>query len=240
MRCLYRVVQLTKDKIVGFSKELGNVLKGFIDDIAKDEKDLSPNYVYLLFETTALSLKFLNGKEEMKAMKSDLMPSLNFIIQNNKSDLMGYAFQIYSLYVSSTDELKPLFSALVENILKNKEMWSDSHKHLVPSMTQFLISMICKHPEHMKQYSSIIGEVVKHLLDTKVRMETSALQIISAFFERVGIVDQTLHDVLFAIFQTMHYYRNNTKKGMIPPAITRTVFIFFATFIINFGEDSLI
>ena len=65
MRCLYRVVQLSKDKLIGFSKDLGPVLKKFIDDIAKDEKDLSQNYVYILFETAALSLKFLNGKEEM-------------------------------------------------------------------------------------------------------------------------------------------------------------------------------
>ena len=38
----------------------------------------------------------------------------------------------------------------------------------------------------------------------------------------------------------MHFYRNNTKKKIIPVAITKAILIFFSTFIVNFGEDSLI
>ena len=38
----------------------------------------------------------------------------------------------------------------------------------------------------------------------------------------------------------MHFYRNNTKKGVIPVAITKSVLVFFSTFIINKGIDTLI
>jgi hypothetical protein len=38
----------------------------------------------------------------------------------------------------------------------------------------------------------------------------------------------------------MHFYRNNTKNKVIPISITKSIWTFFATFIINFGEDSLL
>lgn len=38
----------------------------------------------------------------------------------------------------------------------------------------------------------------------------------------------------------MHFYRNNTKNKVIPVTITKSILTFFATFIVNFGEDSLI
>ena len=61
-----------------------------------------------------------------------------------------------------------------------------------------------------------------------------------AYFERVGSDNDILKKVLFAIFTSMHFYRNNTKKGIVPPGVTKPVLIFFATFIINFGEDALL
>ena len=63
MRSLYRVVQLSKEKVLQFSQQLSQVLSKFIQDTAKDENDQSPNYVYILFETTALSLKLMGSNQ---------------------------------------------------------------------------------------------------------------------------------------------------------------------------------
>jgi len=49
-----------------------------------------------------------------------------------------------------------------------------------------------------------------------------------------------VHKLLFQIFSTMHFYRNNTKNKVIPVTITKSILTFFATFIVNFGEDALI
>ena len=38
----------------------------------------------------------------------------------------------------------------------------------------------------------------------------------------------------------MHYYRNNTKKKVIPSAIVKSVLVFFATFVVNHGSAKLI
>ena len=113
-------------------------------------------------------------------------------------------------------------------------------KYLIPSLGQFLISMICKFPDHIKQYSNEVGTIMKHLMSTDIRMEAVALQIGSALFERIGILDETLlKDFLFSIFSTMHFYRNNTKNKSIPISITRAILVFFATFMVNYGADAL-
>lgn len=72
-------------------------------------------------------------------------------------------------------------------------------------------------------------------------METVGLQIVSALYERVGISDPAqLKDFLFTVFSCMHFYRNNTKNKVIPVAITKSILIFFATFIVNHGVDLLV
>jgi hypothetical protein len=123
---------------------------------------------------------------------------LNFIVENNKTDLMGYAFQIYALFVARSDTNCQLYEALTASIIQNQENWGKSMKYLIPSLGQFLISMICKFPDHIKQYSNEVGNIIKHLLSTDIRMEAVGLQIGSALFERVGILDENLvKDFLF-------------------------------------------
>jgi hypothetical protein len=53
--------------------------------------------------------------------------------------------------------------------------WNKDVKQLIPSFGQFLIAMVCKFPDFMKQYSEKIGEIVLHLLGTEIRMEPIAL-----------------------------------------------------------------
>jgi len=78
-------------------------------------------------------------------------------------------------------------------------------------------------------------------MDTQVRMESIAMQIGSTLFERLGVFDENLlKEFLTQIFTSMHYYRNNTNNKTIPRAITTSILIFFATFMVNYGCDSLI
>ena len=48
----------------------------------------------------------------MAQLRTALLPSLIFIIENNKTELMGYAFQIFALFVASHDELQEVYKAL--------------------------------------------------------------------------------------------------------------------------------
>lgn len=72
-----------------------------------------------------------------------------------------------------------------------------------------------------------------HLINVDIRMEQTSLQTASAIFEKMGIPsDQFLHDYLMAIFTTLHFYRNNTKTKTIPVKIVRSIWTFFANFMI--------
>lgn len=71
-------------------------------------------------------------------------------------------------------------------------------KFLIPSLGQFLISMICKFQSYMSNFIPQISEIVLHLMSTDIRMEQTALQISTAMFERLGITnDQVVHKMLF-------------------------------------------
>jgi len=50
-------VQLAQEHIVPFAETLGQVISAFIDAAARDEAQSSPNYIYILFETAALTLR---------------------------------------------------------------------------------------------------------------------------------------------------------------------------------------
>lgn len=151
------------------------MLTKFISDTAKDENDQSPNYIYILFETTALTLKYLrNNPQELGSLQQNLSESLNFIIQSNKTDLMGYAFQIYALFIASSDQISPLYEQLLQSILQTSN-WNKDVKFLIPSLSQFIIAMMCKFPEYMKQHAGVISEIVLHLMSSDIRMEPVAL-----------------------------------------------------------------
>lgn len=114
-------------------------------------------------------------------------------------------------------------------------------KYLIPSMGQYLISMICKYPEQMKACSAQLGEIIKYLMSTEVRMELTALEIAGVLFERLGLVNESLlKEVLFQIFTCMHFYKNNTKNKAIPLAIIKQIFVFFSTIIVTFNVEALL
>lgn len=242
MRALYRVIQISQEKVQAFSETLGQVLSKFISDAAKDEEDQSPNYIYLLFETAALSLKYTGSNEASLAqLRNALLPALLFIIEHNKTELMGYAFQIFALFVASHSDLEEVYQHLTQSLLANQANWAKDMKYLMPAMGQFLIAMICKHPQYVQGFAPQIGQVIKHVMSTEIRMETVGLQIGSALLERVGVTDQSfLREFLLAIFTSMSFYRNNTKNKVIPVKITVAVLIFFATFIVNNSVDALL
>jgi hypothetical protein len=62
-------------------------------------------------------------------------------------------------------------------------------KYLIPSLGQFLISMMCKFPNEMMEHRQSISEICIHLMSTEVRMESTGLQILMVLFERLGMHD---------------------------------------------------
>ncbi len=72
-------------------------------------------------------------------------------------------------------------------------------------------------------------------------MESSALQIAQAVFERINVDNSTfLKEILVGIFTSLHFYRNNTKSKVIPSAIMKCIHTFLAVFMICHSSQVLI
>jgi hypothetical protein len=73
-------------------------------------------------------------------------------------------------------------------------------------------------------------------------MESEALKISSAVFEKIGTGFDNgsfLQAVLYGIFTSLHFYRNNTKSKVIPTSIMKAVHAFFSTFMAIHGTQML-
>lgn len=84
---------------------------------ALDEASTSPNYLYILFETTALTLRHLKGTEAFGIVEGHLGNSLALIIERNVTDMLSYAFQIFALFVANSQQLQSTYKQLMESIL---------------------------------------------------------------------------------------------------------------------------
>mmetsp|Transcript_5909 Transcript_5909/g.9614 ORF Transcript_5909/g.9614 Transcript_5909/m.9614 type:complete len:184 (+) Transcript_5909:1963-2514(+) len=176
------------------------------------------------------------GKVEVR-----LQRPLTYIIDTNKQELMGYAFQILSLFAANSGANSEMYQKLMQALIKDSTNWDKDNKYLIPSLTDFVITMICKYTDFTKQFSGDLINLCKHLMSQAIRMEGEGLKIASAMLERMGMFDPAfVKDIFFAIFSSLHFYRNNTKGKVIPTAIMREVLVFFATFVINFGIQDLI
>jgi hypothetical protein len=80
-------------------------------------------------------------------LENYLVPSLNYIMEKNITDMISYAFQIYSLFIANSTEVTDNYKVLTESILSSKGNWDKDMKYLIPALSQFLIAMIYKYPQ---------------------------------------------------------------------------------------------
>lgn len=162
------------------------MLSRFIIEVSADEKNASPNFTYILFEACALTLTFIKeNRESFVAFEDQITPALNSIIQQNLTDLSGYAFQLYSTFVASSAELRPNYEVLAKSVITSTSNWQKEMKYLIPALTVYLNTVISKHPGYVKQYIPNIMQISQHLLSPEMRLEQASLQIASTVFERV-------------------------------------------------------
>lgn len=68
------------------------MLASFIAEVIKDGST-SPNYVYILFEASALTLTYVRSDPNaFNSVEGQLTPVLNQIMEQNSTELLGYAF----------------------------------------------------------------------------------------------------------------------------------------------------
>lgn len=174
-------------------------------------------------------------------MEECLAPTLNFIMERNMTDMIGYAFQLYAIFVANSTTLSPNYQLLANSILSNKDNWEKDMKYLIPALANYLVAMIYKYPDQFTSGAGLtsLQEIVSHLMKHDVRMEPTAMTLAGAMFEKLTAPEAFAKGFLLAVFHCMHFYRNNTKSKLIPLAITKAVWSCLATFAIYQGLQSL-
>lgn len=115
-------------------------------------------------------------------------------------------------------------------------------KYLIPALANFLIAMIYKYPDQFNGNANNmrnLQEIVAQLMNHEIRMESTAMTIAGAIFEKLssggGLTEQFLNSFLFSVFSCLHFYRNNTKTKTIPLTITKSIWSCLSTFVIYHG-----
>lgn len=117
----------------------------------KDDGSASPNYAYILFEASALTLSYTrDNAEAFAAVEEELTGAISTIIEQNVSDYLGYAFQLYSTFIANSTEFKLQYKVLCESVLSNMDNWGKDLKYLIPAFTILVTTVICKYPDYAR------------------------------------------------------------------------------------------
>lgn len=162
-------------------------------------------------------------------------------MEKNVTDMIGYAFQLYSLFVAASSQLNQNYKYLMDSILQSKANWEKDMKYLIPALTNFVIAMIYKYPQQVIDKIQDMQNIVAHLMNSEIRMEPQAMSIAGAIFEKLQPLNETfLQNFLFSVFSCLHFYRNNTKTKLIPVTITRAIWSCLATLVVHNGVTPLL
>jgi hypothetical protein len=119
MRCFFRTIYLASDKLLQPDiQNLATSIDALVINAIKNSSE--DNFNYYLFETIATLLKRLASLDASlyTYFESIIRVNLIKIIQENVTDLIGYAFQIFSFeYYISGDNIDPIFGVRVFLIL---------------------------------------------------------------------------------------------------------------------------
>ena len=61
--------------------------------------------------------------------------------------MIGYAFQLYAIFVANSTTMQPVYQTLADSIIQNKSNWEKGMSYLIPALTNFSIAMIYKYPD---------------------------------------------------------------------------------------------
>ena len=145
MRCFFRIIKLTQEqKLQSLAESINSSMDSILKLIIKNPQKDEFNYYY--FETCALIMKkfeICNNNNTtdptlVKKFENTLRDDLNFILQNNVTDLLGYTFQFFAYYLFITNDNNTFYQKILEIILTNEKMWDINMKYLYPPSIEFI------------------------------------------------------------------------------------------------------
>ena len=88
----------------------------------------------------------------MKKYEEALAPHLNKVITENRTDMIGYVFQIYAAMIlySPDRDLSQDYSVILGSVT-DAENWRKDLKYLAPGQAKIIAAVAYRHPNFLKE-----------------------------------------------------------------------------------------
>jgi len=247
---LFRLVTIAKEDFLPYAKGFSEAIAMFVDKCTKDSAT-SAYSIYVLFETIGyvisssykMSLEHPQSNcENIKSYEEALLPVLNGILTENRTDIIIYVFQIYAAFVlySSSSELAQSYAQVARSVLEDPSNTDLDMKYLVPAYVKLLSAILYRHTGFFADYKEHLFGLLDKILTT-LNLEDDATSLLACMTEVLPIdsISNELISATKAIFQRMLAYKSKTRMKKIPDSFLKSVFIFMSRFVLSNSCDHL-
>ena len=158
-------------------------------DKAIEDMNTSAYSIYVLFETIGYILFNLskNDKNVISVYEVKLEPKMFKIIEENRTDITGYVFQIFAaliLYRPETrisDNFRTIFQSII-----NDSNWTNEFKYLAPGQSKVIQAIMTLYPDEIDSSFDQIFKIYNTLLN-EMSLEEHALDLLGTIVEEYDI-----------------------------------------------------
>ena len=237
LKILYRTITMCPNSTIKFVPQLYQLITNLLISNSKSAADST--YNYYLYECLALIIKHSTGNSAALQQYAQPIQSLmSSIIQEHKQELVFYAFQIHSLFLSISAAPSDAHKTIMNSLLSSKANWNSSMKYLIPSLVLFTKVFIQKQKEILQPKDiQVLVETFASLLN--LRLDESAFSLAQTLV-RIYPIQQFadfLKMIMVAICQRIQ--TDKAKLSATPISFSRAFICFLSEIFILYGFESV-
>ena len=161
MRCFYRSLILTNQEffkgiMVTLTPTIQSILKNIMANSQQDE------FNYFFFEIISLFMRKIAELDVklVSQFEESIRNDLTTILTSSITDLMGYTFQFFSLYLSLSNDNSEHYNKLLQSVLFDLNSWNINMIYMFNPFIAFLKVNLMKNPSFFNN-QSIIDQIFK-------------------------------------------------------------------------------
>lgn len=161
IRCLYRSLILTnpeffKSIMPSLTTTLHQILKNIMLNSTQDE------FNYFFFEICSFVMTKISSFDikMVTQFENTLRSDLTLILSNSITDLMGYVFQFFSLYINLSNDTSEHYNKLLQSILFDLNSWNLNMKYMFSPFVAFLKVYLMKNQSFFSN-QGIVDQIFK-------------------------------------------------------------------------------
>lgn len=231
IKCLMRVCLLLQETLEPYIDEMMSKLSELLTSISKNPA--KPNFNHYLFETFGVLIRAvcLKNRSLIQKFEASLFPIFNYILEQDITEFIPYAFQLLSLMLELQDQAVPgvyheLFPFLLMPVLWERPGY-------IPALTRLLQAYIEKAAEAIviQKIMPVLG-VFQRLIASKSN-DHYAFYILNSLTQHLPaqIFSEYIKQILFLLFQRL----NSSKTTKL----VKNMLVFLSLYSYKFGPVGL-